>query len=108
MLGSHPFIIPATGESTAARHQHDETAVNPIAQRSQDALLNETSPPALSQYATKQLIGQVRALVVGPQAWKGAIYSDLLNEQPLVAEEIIVPLVGPCRTGTLSGPSPSK
>jgi hypothetical protein len=35
-----PFIIPATGESTAARHQHDETAVNLIAQRSQDALLN--------------------------------------------------------------------
>ncbi|KAJ7777726.1 hypothetical protein B0H14DRAFT_3508059 [Mycena olivaceomarginata] len=55
----------------------------------------ETPPSALSQYATKQLIGQVRALVVGPQAWKRAIYSDLLNEQPLVAEEIIVPLGRP-------------
>ncbi|KAJ7792845.1 hypothetical protein B0H14DRAFT_3498766 [Mycena olivaceomarginata] len=34
--------------STAGRHQHAETAVNLIAQRSQDALLNETPPPALS------------------------------------------------------------
>jgi hypothetical protein len=37
----------------------------------------------------------VRALVVGPQAWKWAIYSDLLNEQPLLAEEIIVPFGRP-------------
>lgn len=32
---------------------------------------------------------------MGPQAWKRAIYSDLPHEQPLLAEEIIVPLGRP-------------
>jgi hypothetical protein len=47
--------------------------------------LIETPPSTLSQYTTAQLIGQVRAVVVGPQTWR----KNIPNEQPLLAEEIV-------------------
>jgi hypothetical protein len=53
--------------------------------------LIETPPSTLSQYTTAQLIGQVRAVVVGPQTWR----RDMPNEQPLLAEEITVLLGRP-------------
>ncbi|KAJ7304655.1 hypothetical protein DFH08DRAFT_903142 [Mycena albidolilacea] len=61
--------------------------VNDLRKRS----LIETPPSTLSQYTTAQLIGQVRAVVVGPQTWG----RDMPNEQPLLAEEITVLLGRP-------------
>ncbi|KAJ7718089.1 hypothetical protein B0H14DRAFT_3630730 [Mycena olivaceomarginata] len=51
----------------------------------------ETPPSTLSQYTTAQLIGQVGAVIVGPQTWR----RDMPNKQPLLAEEITVLLGRP-------------